>query len=204
MKYFALLLCCMMAFAQGEKTPDTREGHVFVRSGSEPGDLDGSQTFDRRFLVTYDGTCSAANSDSSNNGVSYMVFNISSPVTENLDAEVVLGTLGDSVLFLYCDGFDPLNPAANIVAWDDDGGVGFGSHIAPGDGVEIQAGQTYQLVVSGFNNTHMGDFTMVLGGNAVFGQPVTIPTMSEWGLIVFAVLMIGSGLYLRRRTVKVA
>lgn len=203
-----VLLLAGVAFAS-EKTPDISEYSIFVESDSTAGNLDGSNTFDRRFLVTYDGSCNAVSSDSSNDGTSYQVFEIWSPVAEALEAEVVLGTLGDSVLFLYCDPFDPLNPAANLVAWDDDGGVGLGSAFAPADGIMIDANTPYFLVVSGYGAATLGDFTLNLGGNAVFGQiptptptgPAPVPTVSRGGLIVLVLILasIAVAILARRR-----
>ncbi len=124
---------------------------------------------------------------------------IVSPGGENLDAEVVLGSLADSVLFLYCDPFDPLNPANNIAAWDDDGGVGFGSAIVPGDGVALAAGVPYQLVVCGFGPANLGTYDLVVGGTIVNGF-VAIPTLNQWGLMAFLALLGISAIWFVRRT----
>lgn len=185
-----------------EKSPDTVDYSILSDADTTAGDLDGSDIFDRRFLVTYDGTCNATSSDSSNDGTPYQVFEISSPVTEALEAEVVLGTLGDSVLFVYCDPFDPLTPEANLRAWDDDDGVGYGSAITPADGYMIEADTTYFLVVGGYGNDDFGDFTLNLGGNAVFGQvqptptpspagPTPVPTLSHGGMVALMLVLAG-------------
>lgn len=207
-----LLLAAMPALAQSdaidngsgndgasEKEPDTMEYRLINRADSEAGDLNGSQTFDRRFLVTYDGSCAAASSDSSNDGVAYEVFTFYSPSGQNIDAEVVLGTLADSVLFVYCDPFNPASPTDNLVAWDDDGGVGLASAIVPADGIALSPGVTYQFVVSGFNNTHLGTYTLNVGGDLQFGLPVFVPTLGEWGMIAFVCLLAVAGLVMMRR-----
>ncbi|MEE4273192.1 MAG: hypothetical protein V2I67_16075 [Thermoanaerobaculales bacterium] len=189
----AALLIVVAGFAGADvKEPDTVDYMVMIEADSTPGNLDGSNTFDRRFLVTYDGTCAAASSDSSNDGVSYEVFPIWSTVDEALEAEVVLGSLSDSVLFLYCDPFDPMNPEVNLVAWDDDDGAGFGSAFTPADGYMITANTQYYLVVTGYGNASLGDYTLTMGGDAVFGQPATptptgpqpVPTTSRTGMII--------------------
>ena len=197
----AALLLAGVAVAQGEKAglSNLELGLGGPLADMSPGDLDGSATFDRRFLVTYDGTCAAPSSDSSNNGVAYQVFPFYSPGGQNADIEVVLGTLADSVLFIYCDPFDPSTPASNIVAWDDDDGVGFGSAITPADGVVLDPGVQYFAVVSGFNNAQLGTFDINLGGDLVLGSPAAIlevPTLSTWGIAGLVGLLASLGLFL--------
>lgn len=200
-----------------EKEADTVDFSILLRADSTPGSLDGSATFDRRFGAVYDGTCNATSSDSSANGVAYQVFAIHSPVAEALVAEVALGTLSDSLLFLYCDPFDPLAPAANLVANDDDDGAGLGSAFLPADGYMIEADTTYYLVVSAFSTGATGTFTLNLSGNAVLGaaqQPTPtvppptatpqgatpVPTTSRTGVIVLVMLVaVAAFVILRRR-----
>jgi len=204
-----LMLAAGFAVAT-EKTPDHSEYSVLVEADTTPGNLDGSNTFDRRYGVVYDGTCAATSSDSSFDGSSYEVFPIWSPVGEALEAEVVLGSLGDSLLFLYCDPFDPMAPADNLVANDDDGGVGLGSAFTPADGYMIDANTQYYLVVCGFSDTNLGDYTLTMGGSAVFGQPATptpegpapVPATSRTGMIILVVaLVLVAFVLLRNRTV---
>jgi len=203
------MMACVavLALASGfavasEKSPDMVDYSILVEAGTTSGNLDGSDTFDRRYIVTYDGTCDAVSSDSSLDGTPYQVFEISSPVAEALEAEVVLGTLEDSVLFVYCDPFDPLNPELNLRAWDDDDGVGYGSAITPADGYMIDADTTYFLVVGGYGDDDFGDFTLNLGGNAVFDQaqptptpspagPAPVPTLSHGGMFMLMLVLAG-------------
>jgi hypothetical protein len=195
--------------ADNEKQPDTMDYTIDAanRSDTTSGNIDGSQTFDRRFLVTYDGTCSAASSDSSNDGVGYEVFPFYSPAGQAVDAEVVLGTLSDSVMFVYCDPFDPANPDLNLLAWDDDGGVGLGSAMTPADGYMLDPFTQYYMVISGYSSASSGDYTLNLGGDLVFGQPTPyeapeagIPTLSTVGVGLFLLALAGAAvLFLRRR-----
>ena len=196
-----------------EKTADTQDYTMpeGSRSDTTAGDIDGTNTFDRVYSVNYDGTCSATSTDSGNDGVGYEVFAFHSPATENLDALVTLGTLGDSVMFVYCDPFDPLNPAANLLAWDDDGGAGLASAITPADGYSITADTTYYMVISGYSSSHLGTYTLDLGGSFVFGvaqlptpTPIPgdrpIPTLGRSGMIAMVLLLACAAfLFLRRR-----
>lgn len=172
-------------------------------SATMSGDLTGAPTFDRRFLVTYDGTCSAASSDSGNDGVPYQVFPIYSPSGQAADIEVVLNTLGDSVLFIYCDPVDLTAPDLQLRAWNDDGGVGFGSAIVPGDGVILEAGVQYYAVVSGFGPADAGTFDIVLGGDLQFGSPLpeftAVPVNNVWALLALMSLIAGVGWVALRR-----
>jgi hypothetical protein len=185
-----------------EKGPDTQEYSISQasRSANIAGSIDGSMTFNRQAGVAYDGTCAAASSPSGVGvGVGYQVYTIVSPSGQDLDAEVALGTLGDSYLFLYCDPFDPLLPATNLVAGNDDGGVGLGSAITPADGVALAAGVPYQLVVTTFSPGDTGTYNLILGGDIVMYNP-TIPTLNGMGLAVLGLLLTAvSFLSARRR-----
>lgn len=187
----------MVAFGQSEKEPDTQEFSVNSRVDSTNGELTGALTYDRQFGAVYDGSCNATSNDSSNDGVPYQVFDIVSMNTENLVVSVTLGSLGDSVMTLYCDGFDPNNPGANIVAYDDDGGVGLASAFTEADGIQIQGGVPYQLVVAGFGAGDTGTFTLDLGNATIFGR--SIPTLGEWGMIAFLLTLVGAAVFMIRR-----
>ncbi len=201
------LLITIAALGQGrltgEKAPDNSEYlGPFNRAGSFTQTIDGSQVFDRRWNVSLDLNCQATSSDSSSDGVGYVVFDIVAPGGEALDAVVTSAgtTIGDTLMFVYCD-FDPANPADSLVFWDDDGGPGLLSAIEPSDGVTLAAG-TYKLVVSGFSSTHTGDVTVEVGGDYTIAGGTGgagVPTMSQWGMILFASLLVLSGILVIRR-----
>jgi hypothetical protein len=211
MRFNLLVLSALMlsgAASADQKGPNL-ERHVQPGPNgnlTQSGNLDGSATFDRQFLVTYDGSCAAASSDSSNDGVSYDTYSVYSPSGQNMQAEVVLNSLTDSVLFVYCTPFDALNPTTNMRAWDDDGGVGLGSAIVAADGVAMVPNEVYTLVVSGFGNTDLGTYDLVLGGDLEFGTPGTplgptreLPTLS-WQATLLLLLGIGvAGTFILRR-----
>jgi hypothetical protein len=131
--------------------------------------LSAAPTFQRRQNVVYDGTCQAA-SDSSGRTCSYRVFPIRSPVTEPLEALVGLGSLPDSVMFLYC-AFDSGSPQSHLRAWNDDYSLtDLASVFWAGDGFVVEAGTVYYLVVTGFAAGQTGDFDLRLSGNARFAS----------------------------------
>ena len=136
------------------------------------GTLDGaSPTWDRVYGCNVDVNCAAVCSDSSSDGQYYAVFPITTTVTENLEAEIVVAntTLSDTVMTLYCDPFDPNDPFANAVAYDDDGAGYPYSGFYDSDGITLPAGVTYYLVLSTFSAGDVGDFEICLGGHFTVG-----------------------------------
>lgn len=184
-----------------EKGPNL-ERRIVAGGASVNGTIGATPTFNRRFGTTFDGTCGASSSDSANDGTAYQTYFVFSPTGQNLQAEVVLGTLGDSFLSVYCTPFDPANPAANIYADDDDGGQGLGSAITLADGVTMVPNQVYTLVVTTFAPGDTGTFTLNLGGDLQFGEPaepVSVPVAGKTGLALLTALLLLSGLWLVRR-----
>lgn len=133
-----------------------------------------SPTWDRIFGSAVDLTCNAAMSDSSNDGQYYEEIPIQVTATENLEAEVISFTGGDTVIALYCDPFDPANPGLNAIAYDDDDGVGTLSAFVAGDGITLQPGNTYYLVFSTFSGAVVGDFTINFTSATVTVVPVEL------------------------------
>lgn len=206
MKYFLIILAfSFSAYGADEKQPDSREYQISVnnRAATAPGNLDGSQTYDRVFSDgSNGGSCDYTGIDSGNDGVSYQAFQFHSPSGQMADLEVSLGTLGDSVLFIYCS-FDPLSPNADLAAINDDGGVGLASAITPADNVQLQANVVYTAVVAGFSNTDLGTFDLILGGDLVLGGPVTpalpVPVFSTGAILL---LILAMGFVVRKRMVQ--
>ncbi len=201
-KIVLMLLVSSCAWAESEKVADTREYQVAApdRAFVAPGNLDGTNTYDRVFSDgSNGGSCDYVGTDSGNDGVGYQTFEFHTPTGELADMEVVLGTLGDSLLFIYCGGFDPANPNNNLVAIDDDGGAGLGSAFTPADGIMLDANVTYVAVVAGFSNTDLGTFDLNFGGDFVAGapEPVSVPTLSTLALIVMMLAIFGF-VYMRR------
>lgn len=189
-----LVAAILSTSAFADEKSDNLEQSINAPAGgpSVMGNLDGSATFDRRFLVTYDGTCAAASSDSGNDGSSYDTYLVHSPSGQPMQAEVVLDTLADSVLFVYCTPFSPASPETNIRAWNDDGGVGFGSAIVAADGVAMVPNEVYTLVVSGFGPADLGTYTLNLGGDLQFGEPAAPALAVSTGAINFGSVPAGS------------
>jgi len=148
------------------------------RADSVAGSLVGRPIYDRIFSTSVDPNCNAPSTNSILPiGVPYLAFEIFSATGENLVAAInPAGTdISDTVLSLYCDPFNPANPMANLVAYNDD----FGSLLSGFDGTEgafMQAGVSYFLVVSLFSPGDIGggNFQLDLGGNIQIGSPCVV------------------------------
>ena len=101
--------------------------------------------------VVHDAACGLDAPASYNDDVPYTAFWIETPIDGSITARAVAeDTEIDTVLSLYCDGFDPMQPRMNLVAVDDDAG-GY-PHAALSD-VPLQAGARYYVVVASYSRS---------------------------------------------------
>jgi hypothetical protein len=144
------------------------------------GNLDpsSSPTWDRGYGSTYDASCNLSLTDSASDGEYYEVIPIQVTANENLECEVTAFDSDDTVIVLYCDPFDPSQPLANAIAYDDDDGSGNLSAFTAADGVALSPGNTYYLVVSGYNNGDTGAFTVDFTSATVAVVPVELQSFS--------------------------
>jgi hypothetical protein len=150
-----------------------------VRSDTYSGELTASSpVWDRVYLCDVSTTCAATCSDSGNDGEYYEVIPIGVTAVENLECAVTASTISDTTMYVYCDPFDPANPLTNVVAWDDDDGAGNWSAFTAADGVTLQPGQTYYLVLSTFTPGVVGTFTIDFTSATVHVVPVDLQTLS--------------------------
>jgi hypothetical protein len=157
-----------VSFAPGTVLSDTYSGEL---TSSSP-------LWDRVYLCNVSPTCAAACSDSSQNGEYYDVIPIQVTAVENLECAVTASTITDTTMFVYCDPFDPTNPLTNVVAWDDDDGTGNWSAFTAADGVQLQPGQTYYLVLSTFSPAVTGTFTIDFTSATVQVVPVGLQSFA--------------------------
>ncbi|MBK7769455.1 MAG: hypothetical protein IPI48_02680 [bacterium] len=134
-----------------------------------PGTFDASSpTYDRIYGNDVDAACGAPMLDSANNGMAFDIFCIE--VTDSAPVEIIvdptLTTISDTVLTLYCDPFDPMAPALNVVAYDDDDGMGTLSALTASDDIRLVPGREYWVVVSTYGAGMYGSFTVQLSDNA--------------------------------------
>lgn len=129
-----------------------------------------SPTWDRIEATTpANPTCGMPSIDSQHDGVSYNAFPIRATIAESLVVDVPADgtTLDDTVLALYCGAFDPANPAANLVAYDDDDGDLSLSRFTEDDGVILEPGVVYWLVLTTFAPDDVGSFEVRLESSTV-------------------------------------
>lgn len=143
---------------------------------SVSGVLDGSSpTWNRR--APDDGFrnlgCGLFTNDAQDNGMGYAVFEIQVSQPEDLAVSVVASgtTIPDTVLYLYCGPFDPLQPASNLIATADDivPGEDLLSAFTPERDITLTPGQSYFLVLTGFTAEDVGTFELeITSPTAVF------------------------------------
>lgn len=89
----------------------------------------------------------------------YKTYTFEAPSTGIANFEVINATLtdgADTYLYLYQNSFNPLNPATNLIASDDDSGIGLLSLISE----SITQGTTYVLVMTTYDPDFIGAFSL--------------------------------------------
>jgi hypothetical protein len=123
---------------------------------------------------------------------SYVVVGAYSPPASGIYAygDVSYGYDVDMQIDVYMGAFDPGNPGAGWVGGIDDEGT-----------IDLNAGFSYDIVVSEYCGigTPVGTWEFVLG--LVEEQVRPIPVLSKWGLVVLVGLLAGVGYLLARRVV---
>jgi len=156
--------------------PAVSAGLRGVPTDSVTGTLDvSSQTWDRIVSSSVDPGCNASSTPSAFGvGVPYLRFPvIVSAGVSNFEVTIVAEgtTVVDTVLALYCDPFDPANPAMNLVAYNDDIDFDGGNLLSAfvfDDNIALGPGQ-YWIVVSTFAPGDFGDFQLdMLSTNGMF------------------------------------
>ena len=86
-------------------------------------------------------------------------------VTTNEPVEFVVTDAGfDTVIYIYCDPFDALNPTANGVYMDDDDGAGLHSAIFVANGVTLTPGNDYWFIICSYSST-IGTYSVQTSDN---------------------------------------
>ena len=108
----------------------------------------------------------------------------------NHDMETTTATGGiDTFIALYSPSFDPNNPTANLVTCDDDGGS---AHPLSKITENLTPGTQYEVVVTTWTaNPVDGTIDWQILPDIVLGvaAPAAVPTLSEWGVICFSILL---------------
>jgi hypothetical protein len=215
-----LMLSSVMIFSQkyDENNPDTKN---YSLDGIRAQTINGEFTNTDNFLInrftfistTYDPTCTGSNANwtgRSSEDPYYDVYTFIANSNGFMDATLTVDptsccNIRDPYLMLYCDTFDPNDILQNLRATDDDGGIGFNSAFAPGDGIQIFAGQVYKLVVTNLgdiNDFYEGPvpYELIINSDVTLGEsPNNQVPISNWSLIIGIVAIVLVGLFAARR-----
>ena len=72
----------------------------------------------------------------------------------------------DTVIYIYCDPFDPADATLNAVKMDDDNGVGLLSAITVADGVTLTPGEDFWFIICSYSST-IGTYSVSTSDNVV-------------------------------------
>ncbi len=193
MRITTSLLCILLIFTASTALSQEKSADVLdVRADkSSNGSLVAgslttiSGTYDRIYTMgQVDANCGAETSDSANDGMYYDVYCLQ--VDDTKPIELVLDASGtditDTVLTLYCNPFDPMNPDQNVIAFDDDSGVAVLSAITASKQVALEMGQEYWLVISTYGAGMTGNYLIQKSSN-VYDCGVVATESTTWGAV---------------------
>ena len=87
----------------------------------------------------------------------------------------------DTVLYLYCDPFDPANTTDNCVIFDDDDGEGLMSMFGVWDNLTLTPNIPYFLIICSYSGGYTGDYVIQTSENVMLcSTPVE---RSDWSAI---------------------
>jgi hypothetical protein len=90
----------------------------------------------------------------------------------------------DSVVLLYETSFDPADVTTNFLNGNDDN-VSTTTSATWG---ELEAGSTYVFVVTGYDNTEAGAYSLTIGGPGLISA---VPEPSTWLMLGFGLAAVG-------------
>jgi hypothetical protein len=89
------------------------------------------------------------------------------------------GTEYDPVLYLFCEPFDPTDAGCRAIIFDDDGGPGSMAMFHASDGLSLEPGRAYWLMIAWFDSMDEGRYLIDVSDN------VTLCTVAaeaaSWG-----------------------
>ncbi len=139
---------------------------LFMASSLATGAVGQSVTVngDTTGLPVWNRTAGLSSLSGAGSAVAYQTVEVTITDPSAFIAETTAITGGyDTYLHLYSGGFDPADQFTNLVAADDDDGIGLNSRITNAFDGPFAEGQ-YVLVVSGFNNGDSGEYALFLDG----------------------------------------
>ncbi len=89
------------------------------------------------------------------------------------------GTDYDPVLYLFCQPFDPADAAAGAIIFDDDGGPGAMAMFRAADGLTLEPGRRYWLMIAWYDSPDEGRY--LLGTSDNVGLCAVAAARVDWG-----------------------
>lgn len=155
----------------------------------------------------YDATCSGVGSTTRPETPFYDIFTFTANSDGMMDATLSVDPSGccnirDTYILLYCSPFNPANPLENLRAGDDDSGISLNSAFMPSMGIELVAGQEYQIVVT--NWYEVGDtYTDPVPYELIINSDVTMDglpvPLSNWPIAAAILAMMVTTLFIMRK-----
>jgi len=103
-------------------------------------------------------------------------------VSDSEPVEFVVDDAGfDTVIYLYCDPFDPMDPTVNGIYMDDDDGDGLNSAIVAENGVTLMPGYDYWFVICSYSST-IGSYSVMTSDNVALCGGVAVEN-SNWSTV---------------------
>lgn len=87
----------------------------------------------------------------------------------------------DTVIYIYCDPFDPMDATLNGVYMDDDDGEGLNSAITADNGVTLTPGNDYWFLICSYSST-IGTYSVSTSDNVALCGTVGAEN-STWGAV---------------------
>jgi hypothetical protein len=160
--------------------PPDFSGSTRGTSDTFTGNLTGEPTYDKYYLDTSpDLTCMTATSLWDEGLTEYIAIPVEVTAAANLAVSFSATGITDTWLGVYCD-FDPANPDMGMMFYDDDGSGSLVSEIHDTDGVTLQPGAVYWVVVTAYGDADLGDGTFTLELSTAGGTftPVEVQSFS--------------------------
>lgn len=92
------------------------------------------------------------------------------------------GTEYDPVLYLYCGGFDPADPTRDAIIFDDDDGPGAMAMFHAADGLTLEPGVVYWLMIAWFDSPEEGRYLIQVSDNVTLCT-VVASERASWGAV---------------------
>lgn len=125
--------------------------------------------------------------------VAYSTFSFAVREADTYNFLLTSTTAGyDPYLILYAGSFNPSSPLTNAVIANDDSGGNLNSYFSRA----LQTGVVYTAVATGYNNSDIGTFSLLISTDNVLPA---VPEPATWAMMLIGFGMVGAAARYRRR-----